>query len=198
MRLAKTFLATMTAVMLMAAPSFAIDLGQRAGFLPVRAEAAAPGGATGLCSAYDWACAPGNGRAVGADVVELAVKVNRSANRAIHPVSDQAQYATEEVWTLPTATGGDCEDYVLFKKHELIKAGVNPDRLLIATVLDRKGNSHAVLVLRADAGDLVLDNMTNSVKSWEKTGYTFLQMQNPNQPTSWVATLAGGMLQQNG
>jgi len=163
--------------------------------LPLKRAAAAPEGATSLCRTYDWACAGAtNAAPAGADVVKLAAQVNRAANAAIRPITDQKQYAVAERWSLPSQRGGDCEDYALFKKHALIKAGISPDRLLIAAVLDRKRQVHAVLILRSDLGDFVLDNMTNRVLGWDKTGYTFLRMQDPRRPSQWVATFvqAGG------
>lgn len=163
------------------------------GVLPLRSAISAPSGARALCETYAWACASATSTApVGAAQIEMVVKINRAANRQIRPVSDEQQYRVAEKWALPTARGGDCEDYALFKKAKLIEAGISPDRLLLASVLDRRGGSHAVLVLRADGADLVLDNLTNSVKRWDKTGYTFLRMQDPRDPQSWVATMAGG------
>lgn len=171
------------------------DATERAGLLPLRAAVSAPGGAVGLCGTYPWACAAGTSKAAfGAAQMEMVVKINRAANMAIRPVADLVQYHVAEKWTMPTARGGDCEDFALFKKAKLIEAGVSPDRLLLATVLDRKGNSHAVLVLRTDTADLVLDNLRGSVKRWDETGYTFLRMQDPRDPQRWVATMAGGIL----
>jgi predicted transglutaminase-like cysteine proteinase len=60
--------------------------------------------------------------------------------------------------------------------------------------LDRKRQSHAVLVLRTGTQDLVLDNLTNKIVPWNKTGYTFLRLQNPKQPSGWVSVLAGGIM----
>jgi predicted transglutaminase-like cysteine proteinase len=71
--------------------------------------------------------------------------------------------------------------------------GVAAERLLIATVLDRRQNPHAVLVLRTDRGDYVLDNLANRMMHWSDTGYTFLRMQNPKAPGQWVAVFAGGV-----
>ena len=93
---------------------------------------------------------PRSGRGIGkADgVLRVAKAVNTSVNRSTRAVSDLRQYGDEEVWALPTSLGGDCEDIALLKKRELIKRGIAPERLLIATVLDRNRGSHAVLVLR--------------------------------------------------
>lgn len=191
----RALLMILATVLGMAQPALAVDATQSGGQLPMRGTVTAPSGAKGLCQQYAWACAPGNGSGpVGSTQMELVVAVNREANTRVRPVTDQAQYHVAEKWALPTARGGDCEDYALYKKARLIDAGVSPDNLLLASVLDRAGNSHAVLVLRAAGVDLVLDNLTGSVKRWDKTGYTFLRMQDPRDPSRWVATMAGGIL----
>ena len=159
-----------------------------------RKPIAAPEGFRGVCARYKWACAR-SGRGIGkADgVLRVAKAVNTSVNRSTRAVSDLRQYGDEEVWALPTSLGGDCEDIALLKKRELIKRGIAPERLLIATVLDRNRGSHAVLVLRTGDEDLVLDNLKNSILPWRKTGYSFLSMQNPSAPHKWDAVLAGGV-----
>lgn len=187
MRLIRTLALAAAAALSMAGSALAIDAGGKAAFVPVTGAAAAPPGAAGLCGVYDWACAgTTNAAPVGADVLRMATVINKAANARIRPVTDLAQYRIEEKWSLPTKRGGDCEDYALFKKLELIKAGVSADHLLIAAVLDRKNNLHAVLVLRTEMGDYVLDNMTSRVLPWNKTGYAFLRMQDPRQPARWV------------
>jgi predicted transglutaminase-like cysteine proteinase len=188
---------TLAAAMVMgfATPSHAIDARRPdAGLLPTKVVVSAPQGASNLCDAYAWACAKGD-RALLVDkaVLDLANQINRKANRSVRSVSDLQQYRVAERWSLPTKRGGDCEDYALYKKLELIKAGFAPQQLLIATVLDRKGGSHAVLVLRTGTQDLVLDNLTSVIKPWQKTGYTFLRLQNPENPSQWVSVFAGGM-----
>lgn len=162
--------------------------------LPIRNVASAPAGASGICAAYDWACArSGKSVLLGDRALDTIRSVNSRANRAIRPVSDLAQYRISERWSLPTKRGGDCEDYVLYKKRELIRLGVPPEQLLIAAVLDRKRQIHAVLVVRTGTEDLVLDNLTNRILPWQQTGYTFLRLQDPREPSRWVAVYAGGM-----
>jgi predicted transglutaminase-like cysteine proteinase len=186
----RTALAAAVAFGLSSGSAFAIDANPMRAFLPIKQEVTAPAGAVSLCAHYDWACAPGHGAAAGADVLEKAAVVNRAANAAIRPISDLAQYRVAERWTLPSARGGDCEDYAIYKKQELIRAGVSPDRLLLATVLDRQNKAHAVLVLRTEMGDFVLDNVRDKVLPWHRTGYVFLRMQNPQRPAGWVSIFA--------
>ena len=165
------------------------------GVIAGQGRAAPPAGAQALCRAYSWACAAsGQGAApLTAGQVDLARAVSLRVNREVREISDRAQYGTDERWALPTRRGGDCEDFALEKKRRLVAAGLPPERLLLASVLDRRRDPHAVLVLRTGAGDLVLDNLDDRVVGWRATGYTFLRMQDPADPSGWVAVLDGGI-----
>lgn len=154
----------------------------------------APAGFSTVCDRYSWACASkGGSAAASASEMAVARKVNVQVNRSVRQISDRRQYGSEEMWSLPTGQGGDCEDLVLLKKRELVRAGLAPEGLLIATVLDRRREPHAVLVVRAESGDYVLDNLTDRVVRWNDTGYSFIRMQNPDAPTRWSAVFAGGV-----
>ncbi|MFY0690717.1 MAG: transglutaminase-like cysteine peptidase [Paracoccaceae bacterium] len=171
------------------------DISKSTAFINPRKVVAAPMGARNMCETYRWACAqPSRNAAFTKDHLKIARSINRQVNRNVRSIADSRQYRKEEVWALPTRRGGDCEDFALLKKRLLIQAGIPPERLLVATVLDRRRNSHAVLVLRTETGDYVLDNLTNRMLHWKKTRYTFLRMQDPKSPNLWVAVLAGGIL----
>ncbi|MCB2126481.1 MAG: transglutaminase-like cysteine peptidase [Rhodobacteraceae bacterium] len=160
---------------------------------PIRA-APAPSGSGDLCNRLRWACATSLGRTEAPEsALALARSVNQAVNASVHEVPDRSQYGRDDLWDLPTARGGDCEDFALAKKKRLIEAGVPAGALLIATVLDRHRNHHAVLVLRTAAQDVVLDNLTDRMLPWHRTGYSFLRMQEPNDPRRWNAIAAGGI-----
>lgn len=178
---------------MLAAPSDAAGIRNGAYLIP-QMVADAPEGFNGLCQRYSWACASkGNQPAFNNQSMQLVRRVNSQINRRYRQIEDGRQYNQEEVWALPTRRGGDCEDFALVKKLELIEAGIAPNRLLLATALDRRNNSHAVLIVRTNQGDYVLDNQRRSVLHWRDTGYTFLKLQNPNRPYQWDAVLAGGI-----
>ncbi|MCV2878813.1 transglutaminase-like cysteine peptidase [Sedimentimonas flavescens] len=161
-------------------------------FLQSRGAAPAPSGARALCQQYDWACATSQAPVQRvADEFRLIKAVNSQVNRAVRSIDDKRQYGVAENWALPTKRGGDCEDFALLKKYELIRRGIDPQRLLIATALDRKRNPHAVLIYRSDQGDYVLDNLTSQVKTWKSTRYFFLRMQDPAKPSRWMNVLRG-------
>ena len=49
-------------------------------------------------------------------------EVNRGVNQAIEPATDMEVYGVSEYWTIPT-NRGDCEDFALLKRKDLIERG---------------------------------------------------------------------------
>jgi predicted transglutaminase-like cysteine proteinase len=116
---------------------------------------------------------------VTSDVMSTLKRVNSSVNRSIRPKHD----AGPDVWTA-SASAGDCEDYVLAKRRALIKAGVPAGSLRIAYVKTRKGEGHAILVVKTNGKDLVLDNLTATIKPLSQTGYRIISISGAN-PRNW-------------
>ena len=52
--------------------------------------------------------------------------------------------------------------------------------------IDELGEGHAVLLLRTNQGDYVLDNKTSSVLPWERTGYVYVKRES-QQGIGWVS-----------
>ncbi|HTO32683.1 MAG TPA: transglutaminase-like cysteine peptidase [Pararhizobium sp.] len=113
------------------------------------------------------------------------IEINYDVNEAVTPMTDKEIYGVEERWAYPDQVG-DCEDYVLLKRKKLIQAGFSPSNLLITVVLQPNGEGHAVLTVRTDRGDFVLDNMRNKVLLWSDTEYTFLKRQSEKNSGRWV------------
>ena len=113
-------------------------------------------------------------------------RINRDVNRRIASMSDQDLYGQEEFWTYPT-NAGDCEDYVLEKRRELLNIGMPAAALLITVVLDEHGEGHAILTVSSAAGDYILDNRRNEILHWSAVNYKFLKRQSPANPRDWVA-----------
>ena len=120
-------------------------------------------------------------------LVSVTVKVNA----AVKPMSDIDIYGKDEVWAYPDKGVGDCEDYVLEKRRQLSRAGVSLADLLITVVRKPDGEGHAVLTVRTDKGDYVLDNLTDKVKIWDATGYRFLKRQAIDNTGRWVSIRGG-------
>lgn len=116
--------------------------------------------------------------------------VNVKVNAAVKPLSDKDIYGLDEVWAYPVNGVGDCEDYVLEKRRELNQAGISLANLLITVVRKPDNEGHAVLTVRTDKGDFILDNLTDVVKPWEETGYRYLKRQASYHTGRWVSILS--------
>ena len=114
-------------------------------------------------------------------------RVNKWVNDSIKPVTDLEQWGVVEKWSYPDTGKGDCEDYVLLKRRMLMQAGWPREALLITVVRDKKGEGHAVLTVKTDKGDFVLDNQAENVLLWSETGYRFVKRQSQSDPNVWVA-----------
>lgn len=115
------------------------------------------------------------------------VRVNRWVNETIKPMTDIDHWGVIEKWSYPTDGYGDCEDYVLLKRKLLIEAGWPREALLVTVVRDKKGEGHAVLTVKSDKGEFVLDNQNEEVLAWTETGYRFIKRQSQSNPNTWVA-----------
>ncbi|MFN3548316.1 MAG: transglutaminase-like cysteine peptidase [Mesorhizobium sp.] len=112
--------------------------------------------------------------------------VNVEVNAAVRPMSDIDIFGKDEVWAYPDDGVGDCEDYVLEKRRQLSRS-IPLSNLLITVVRKKNGEGHAVLTVRSDQGDFILDNLTDEVKTWDKTGYRYLKRQASSHTGRWVS-----------
>jgi predicted transglutaminase-like cysteine proteinase len=115
------------------------------------------------------------------------VRINKWVNDSIVPITDLEHWGVVEKWSYPDDGKGDCEDFVLLKRRMLIKAGWPREALLITVVRDRKGEGHAVLTVKTDKGDFILDNQVENVLLWSDTEYRFVKRQAQADPNVWVA-----------
>jgi predicted transglutaminase-like cysteine proteinase len=114
------------------------------------------------------------------------VRINRVVNETIKPISDLEHWGVVERWNYPDDGYGDCEDYVLLKRRMLLQAGWPRQAVLITVVRDRRGDGHAVLTVKTDRGELILDNQNPEVLLWSETGYRFVKRQSQRDPNVWV------------
>jgi predicted transglutaminase-like cysteine proteinase len=121
-------------------------------------------------------------------------RINTRVNRAIRPASDQQVYGVRDWWVAPLSSGlspyGDCKDYALEKRRELIAAGVPARTLALALADTPWGELHAVLVVDTRQGDYVLDNIDPRIRLWSRTPYLWRSRQSPNDPMVWLAVAA--------
>jgi predicted transglutaminase-like cysteine proteinase len=115
------------------------------------------------------------------------VRVNKLVNKTIKPLSDLKHWDVVERWSYPDDGYGDCEDYVLLKRRMLMQAGWPRQALLITVVRDKRGDGHAVLTVKTDKGEFILDNQNGEVLVGADSGYRFVKRQSQSDPNIWVA-----------
>jgi predicted transglutaminase-like cysteine proteinase len=114
-------------------------------------------------------------------------RVNLYVNSHVKPMTDMEHWGVVERWNYPDDGYGDCEDYVLQKRKMLIQAGWPREALLITVVRDKHGDGHAILTVKTDKGEYILDNQNDQILLWSDTGYRFVKRQSQTDPNVWVA-----------
>ncbi|CCF00781.1 putative transglutaminase family protein cysteine peptidase (plasmid) [Sinorhizobium fredii HH103] len=139
-----------------------------------------------FCSRDPWLCGTGRGRetvVLGPEKASELKQVNAAVNARVRERSDRANVGKDDDWRVP-ARYGDCEDFAIAKKRELLKRGW-PASALLLTVARFRGGGHTVLTVRTSEGDLVLDSQTNSVRDWSRTPYQYLARQSQSNGRLW-------------
>ncbi|UVO27621.1 transglutaminase-like cysteine peptidase [Bradyrhizobium arachidis] len=112
-------------------------------------------------------------------------QVNRQVNLAIRPEPNMEGLAGEK-WLLHPSSG-DCNDYAVTKRHELIAKGFPARSVLLSEVVTSGGQHHLVVVVRTLSGDLVLDNISPHILPWFKKSYRWVRIQTPKNPNYWAS-----------
>jgi predicted transglutaminase-like cysteine proteinase len=68
----------------------------------------------------------------------------------------------------------------------LARRGWPLSALLINVVIDKEGGGHAVLTAITDRGEYILDNQTNELLPWSRSGLIFIKRQSPENPNVWL------------
>jgi predicted transglutaminase-like cysteine proteinase len=175
---------------LLAAPTASMAQ-ERAAFIAVGAVTTPPIGWAEFCIEYAPECDTRSSlpRDVALSTrawVELK-RINVAVNTSVKPMTDMDHWGVVERWNYPDDGYGDCEDYALQKRKLLMAAGWPREALLMTVVRDQNGNGHAILTVKTDRGEYVLDNQTNDVLLWADTGYRFVKRQSQSDPNVWVS-----------
>jgi predicted transglutaminase-like cysteine proteinase len=168
----------------------------RGPFMVVGVTTTPPVGHRLFCHTHPDECRPASDRVAGQTVepvkltpelISAVAETNAEINRRITAKSDHELYGVEERWTYPSDTNeGDCEDYALLKRkilHE--RTGIDLGNLLLTVVRKRDGEGHAILTLRTQRGEFILDNLDRRVVAWRDAPYRFLKRQSVADPGRW-------------
>jgi predicted transglutaminase-like cysteine proteinase len=119
-------------------------------------------------------------------MMQVIDRVNKWVNAYVKPVSDPEQWGVIDQWDYPYDRRGDCEDYALFKRKILIEEGLPRQGLLMTVVKNEQNVGHAILTVKTNSGEFVLDNLNEEVKPWNRTGYRFVKRQSQADQNLWV------------
>jgi predicted transglutaminase-like cysteine proteinase len=182
--------ASIVALTLFAAPSGS-TAEERPLFVSVGETTRAPIGWVEFCVEYDPECKtkPSAPRDVvlSAQAWKDLQRINLWVNTHVKPMTDMEHWGVVERWNYPDDGYGDCEDYVLQKRKMLMQSGWPREALLITVVRDKNGDGHAILTVKTDKGEYVLDNQTDDIVLWSDTGYRFVKRQSQSDPNVWVS-----------
>jgi len=109
--------------------------------------------------------------------------VNTEVNNGIVPESNSDTRPLE--WTIAPQTG-DCTDYAITKRHQLLTLGWPSGALLLAEVVLASGVHHLVLVVRTSQMDLVLDNLDPNIRIPAMTYRRWVRIETAQNPRLWT------------
>jgi predicted transglutaminase-like cysteine proteinase len=184
------------AVLALAIASFATPADARdhqdtiAAELTEAAPALAPFQHIRFCLRYPSDCKSNPAEAARIDLtpqkLELLDHVNRVVNATIVPTVKTHGAAIGDGWTIAPSMG-DCNDYAVTKRHALVQSGLPAKALRLSIVKTRSEIGHLVLVVVTTKGDLVLDNLTETIRPWQSTDYRWLKIQSAGDARLWFA-----------
>jgi predicted transglutaminase-like cysteine proteinase len=169
----------------------------RASWTPVGGEASIPYGWVDFCNRHAEECTLGKLKPIDVRLTWQSWKtlneINDEVNSVVEPISNLDHWGTTlDHWDYPVDGKGDCKIYALFKRKLLIERGFPRQALLMTIVRDLNGEGHAVLTVKTDRGDFVLDNLSDRVRPWSATGYQFYKRQAQEDPNVWLSL--GGVI----
>ena len=160
------------------------------GYVAVGGTTLVPYGWVDFCARYKGECDTASASALDVNATPAAMKrirqINAWVNANVKPMSDKDHWGVVDRWDYPSDGYGDCEDYVLLKRRLLINEGYPRQGLLVTVVRDEKGDGHAVITVKTNKGEYVLDNLEDEVRAWNKTRYRFVKRQSQTDPNQWV------------
>jgi predicted transglutaminase-like cysteine proteinase len=119
-----------------------------------------------------------------AETSELLKHINHSVNLSIIPTIKDYGTNLGDGWTIAPDTG-DCNDYAVTKRHELLESGLPSKALRLSVVKTPSGIGHLVLVVVPTKGDVVMDNLTEVIRPWQSTDYHWLKIQSATDSKFW-------------
>jgi predicted transglutaminase-like cysteine proteinase len=124
-----------------------------------------------------------------AETSELLKRVNHSVNNSIIPTLKSYGPNLEDGWSIAPETG-DCNDYAVTKRHQLLESGLPSKALRLSVVKTASGIGHLILVVATTKGDVVMDNLTEVIRPWQSTDYHWIKIQSATDARFWYEVKA--------
>ncbi|MGJ4892936.1 transglutaminase-like cysteine peptidase [Bradyrhizobium sp. HKCCYLS3077] len=200
-QICKIFMSTLLGVTLLSGDALARN---RVSHDPVQQSSIPEGGATlapfqhvRFCIRYPAECksdAESKSRIeLDPSILELLARINRDVNVAIAPTNKSYDTNLSDGWRLAPSSG-DCNDYAVTKRHELVQIGIPARALRLSVVRTSSGVGHLVLVVATTKGDLVMDNLTETIRNWESTNYDWIKIQSARDARFWSEVKPDGAM----
>ena len=156
-----------------------------ASFMPQGKQTIAPFAHVRFCLASPEECSDGSGPSI-VDMTPSNLRMLRSVNSRVNNSIEPYMPDGPETWVV-SPERGNCHDYAVTKRHELIRQGWPAASLRLAVAYTPSGIGHLVVVVRTSQGDLVLDNLTEKIVAWNKSGLRFISVEAGDKPRVWFA-----------
>jgi len=124
-----------------------------------------------------------------AETSDLLKRINHDINLSITPTPKNHGPEFQDGWAIAPVMG-DCNDYAVTKRHELLESGLPAKALRLSVVKTSSGIGHLVLVVVTTKGDIVMDNLTETIRLWQNTDYQWLKIQSANDARFWYEVKA--------
>lgn len=136
---------------------------------------------------FQFYCLTNDCRPSGASFVSYTAQLLSDLRRVTVSVNRSIRYRPDaaEKWSV-NVSSGDCEDFALTKRYRLTQMGYPSSALRLAVGHTKDGTYHAVLVVRTSSGELVLDNLTDSVLPIDQSMVRLRKMASAD-PMVWVS-----------
>lgn len=135
-----------------------------------------------FCKNHPAECEPVEQDVVASDWVPVLDRVNKSVNASI-TYKKEGKW-DQDIWTV-SPKEGDCDDYTVTKRQQLIEAGVPRGAMRAAYAFTARGIEHVFLIVSTTMGDFVLDNESNNIYDLERAKVIRLSVQDASRPQIW-------------
>ncbi len=136
-----------------------------------------PAGWEVWCAGHPEACQREAPAIVALDRTSVAT-LTRVFHGVHERITPEEEPPGQDIWRVVEGHGfGDCEDYALSWREELVRAGLPRGALDIAVAETEQGEIHAVLAIHTDRGTIVFDNRHKTPRPWASLPYAWLALE---------------------